>query len=423
MSNNPKTEITSHFSQNISGRYKIQIIDRDKNVVWEQPHWQKNLILNQGMDNVASSPFADNMTWAFGGTGTRTNSIPGGDSSGSVATNVLTLVPSGDPNGLQSFTASVDGYANALQIGDVVVFNNGQQVSITGVSNLTASLAASTTVALQPFTIWKVSQAGLQTVHQSTNNIFFGNADGTYCGTTVSNNLTTLMRTWDFAYETSSITYTEVGVGSGASNSNVFSRILLPLTQSIAANQALRMLYQMDIYSFPTASSPGTPGTASISGWPVAPATDTGFFYNLQLPGVLSSWISIISNTGQTQEFGIDPASSVLVFVSNQSASAANYNSTLSSGQLQGTVNATVNASAASYTLGSYTVFKTATYDVTQINANNIHTMGVSNASAPGAVQPFGNCAFLSVFNQGQTKTNIQTLSLTFVWTWSRVLA
>ena len=53
---NDEKFIKTSTNQSISGKYKISIIDKDNNVVVDYP-WQKNLILNQGMDEVPLSTY------------------------------------------------------------------------------------------------------------------------------------------------------------------------------------------------------------------------------------------------------------------------------------------------------------------------------------------------------------------------------
>lgn len=417
MSNN-----NANLSHTLSGRFKTCIVDKDNNVIWEQPDWKKNLILNQGMDGLATIAYADVMTNAVAGTGTRLNSIDSGTSTGSVAGNTFTLTVV-DISGLQSLTASAGGYTSAVSAGDMILFDNQAQVMVTAVSNLTASVTPSTSVSPQHFVVFKTSQAGLQTLHQHGNSSgytqFLGNQDGTYAGTTIVGNIQKNRRTWDLAYETASIIFTEVGVGWGTANNQVFSRVLLPQTQSIQANQKLRLLYELDIAVFPTASSPGIPFTASISGWPVAPSTDCGGFYNLQFPPLIGGWVSIVGTNGGTDNRGGDPGggNGIAFFISNSSASLANYNSNRNN---TGTAWASQPAVGEAYVPLSFTKYYDATFDVATMNRNDIRSMGCgtgyNNAVGQWPV-------FACVFNQPQTKTSIQTLSLTFVWNWGRTLA
>ena len=55
--------IKTSTNQSIYGKYKISIIDENNNVVVDYP-WQKNLILNQGMDMIPTNTYADVMNYA-----------------------------------------------------------------------------------------------------------------------------------------------------------------------------------------------------------------------------------------------------------------------------------------------------------------------------------------------------------------------
>ena len=416
--------VEANFSQTLSGKYKIFVVDSNENIVYEQPDWQKNLILNQGMDAIASVDYSNLMYYGWNGTGTRENSILSGDSSGSVAAGVFTLVPG--MSGLSSLTGSNSGYTNALQVGDMIKFNSSSaEVRVLAVSNLTASVTPSTSVSQEPFIIWKTSQVGMQTFVQRASNSdwFVGAQDGTYCGTTIVGNIQKNRRTWDFAYLTSSLTFTEVAVGWGTSQSQIFSRILLPVAQAIGVGQKLRLLYELDIAMYPTASSPGIPATASISGWPVAPSTDTGFFYNLQKCGVIPGWVSTISQTGALGDNrGCEPAANVGAWIGNSSASNANYDGITA--RNVGTYWSSPGAmGAAAYVPFSYTLTKTNTFDVATGNRNDIRSFGIGNTWRSTGGVCILDVYFSCVFNQPQTKLNTQTLSLTFVWNWARVLA
>jgi len=411
--NNVKAEI----GQSLSGRYKLFVIDQQEQVVSELP-WQKNLILNQGMDQIPTILYADVMSYGFVGTGTRTNNISSGNSSGSVASSVFTLVTGS--TGLQNLTSSNSGHSSALSVGDMIKFNDLSEVRVLAVSGISASITPTSTISVQPFTIYKTSQTGLQSLVHSTNNMFVGNSDGTYCGTTIVGNVQKNKRTWDFVYETASIVFTEVGVGSGTSNANVFSRVLLPQTQSILAGQKLRLMYELDIAVYPTGSSPGYPATASVSGWPVSPSTDTGFFYNLQLGGPTIGWVSVVDDTGGSDGRVCEPAATTMgAFVSTNSQSCANYNSGVNR-EINGVSYAADTFTQDAYVPLSFTAYKTATFAVANANVNNIRCIGVG--SSFNGHQGF-YCGFACVFNQPQTKSNIQTLSLTYVWNWGRTLS
>src|SRR6266404_7963858 len=135
---NPKDmQFSSTIGQSLTGKYKLAVIDKEESVVWEGD-WNKNLILNQGMDAVATNLYANLMLFAAAGIGTRSSNVYTGNSSGSVAGTTLTLVTGS--TGISSLTSSVGGYTSVVQSGDVLQFDDSSQVTVVAVSNLTASV-------------------------------------------------------------------------------------------------------------------------------------------------------------------------------------------------------------------------------------------------------------------------------------------
>lgn len=409
---NPKDiQISTNIGQSLAGKYKLAVVDKQENVVWEGD-WQKNLILNQGMDAVAAHLYADLLLFAAAGVGTRVSNVYTGNSSGSVSTTTLTLVTGS--TGISSLTASVGGYTSVVQAGDVLQFDDSSQVTVVAVSNLTASITPSSTIVLQPFTIWKTSQVGLQNeVHRvGSSNYFTGIG---YCQTTTVGNVVGNRRSWDFNFETSSVSYTEVGVSWASTGSNtIFSRVLLPAPIPIGIAQKLRLIYELDTVVLPNATTGGLPFTASISGWPVSPSTDTGGFYNIG-----QYFVSSLDNNGNTSPAStaaIDPASTPFIYLSNFSQSVQAAGVSL---DRTGTASDKIITASDSYVLGSYQVFKSGTFLVAQIARNDIRSMGLGITVNSF---PTRDNAFNCLFNQPQTKTNVQTLTLSFVYSWSRIL-
>ena len=399
------------IGQTLSGKYKVAVVDKENNVVWEQKDWQKNLILNQGMDILYTYTYANAMYLAFAGNGTRVNSIYAGDSSGSVTGTSMTLVPG--PTGLQSLTGSSGGYSSAVEIGDMIQFSDSSEVRVLAVGNLTSSVTPSSSISLQPFTIFKTSQTGLQSfLHVvGVNNLFAGVG---YCGTTYTNNVVGMRRSWDFNYETSSVVFNEVGVGwnNGGSvfapspgTSFVFSRVLLPAPVAIGVGQKLRLIYELDVAITPAANSPGVPFTGSIIGW------GTGSL----VPGyqnIAGFYISQTDTNGATVGYAwIDPAGTPSIFASNSTIPNPTYGTDTSRA---GSANATTATSMDAYIPFSFTAYKNGTFTTSQIARTDIRTIGIGNS---------GNNAFCCVFDEPQTKLNTQTLTLSFIYTWGRVLA
>ncbi len=405
----------------LSGKYKISVVDSNDNVVENFP-WQKNLILNQGMDAVPNNTYQSLMYYAAGGNGTRLNSIYSSDSSASVAGNIIRLVPGILSGSIQSFTGSYGGYYSVVQAGDIIKFNDASEAQVLDVSNMSASLTATNTITTQSFTVWKTSQVGLQSEHQrvGASNWFIGAG---YCGTTTVNTtssvVTQLRRTWDFNYETASFSYTEVAVGwYNAGNNTIFSRVLLPSPVFIDVNQKLRLLYELDVSSSPTALYPGYPFTASIAGW----GTGSIVYGHQSVDTILLEQINVNGTpVGYTASEPSSTSNTLShIFVSNSSSSYIGGDKGGSSADLSSTL--TIDA----YIPGSYTLYKQGSFTVSQLNRNDLRTIGIgTHYSGYPEYYPWNPnfTAFFAVFTENQTKTNIQTLSLSWVWTWGRTLS
>lgn len=104
--NNKKYNVGS-IKQTLGGAFKVSVVDANGEVVWEQPEYQKNLILNTGLNQVAYTAYADIMKYGIVGTGTRVNSVYGNTSTVSQTGTKVTLIPD---DSFVSFTQSLAGY-------------------------------------------------------------------------------------------------------------------------------------------------------------------------------------------------------------------------------------------------------------------------------------------------------------------------
>lgn len=407
------------INQSFQGFYKAAVVNSDsKEIVWESD-WMKNLILNQGMDAIYSQNLADLTLYGICGVGTRPNSISGEtseitQSGATVYLNVRT--------GLADFTSSNGTYAASVQVGDVLKYANSSESMVTTVTDgfnlqVTPSYTFSTG---QTFAIWKTSQVGLEVESKRSANYVTGTGN---CGTTSEVNQRTWRRSYDFTTETASISYNELGVGWASSGAaNVFSRILLGAPISIDSGYNLRLVYDL-VGTFTPSASIYT--TASIGGWPVAPATNTIGSESIQ--NFLTTTVGT-SGTTDASSGVLDPAwlsggSFILsVFVSPSSSSL----STFATGSDRST-NAgytTTAMSKASYVASSYYADKTGVLPVGTGNRTDLKSLGIGryfNTTNNPAQTTNNVCVFL--FNQTQSKNSSQTLSITYRSSWARTLS
>lgn len=460
----------------LAGAYRVQVVDGTTKEVVSDYGWHKNLILNNGMDAVASYAIADLMHYGVAGTGSRPNSLTASTSQITQSGYYISLQTIGD---WQTFTQSVvtraDGmyyytqsgvvvtdatmsYTSSVSLGDVIIDENFSQSTVVGVSGsilaVNNSYNYSTPIS---FSIWKTSQGRLQGEISRSGTYYQGSSSlvGWNCGTEWSSSLTDYTtsiavhrRTWDFTVENQSRSYTEVGASWDSTRFNpCFSRVLLPQTVSISPNQQLRLTY--DLMAIFGPFSPQY-STASITGWPVAPSTTTIGTQSLQ--GFMTSYVQTNGVTvgmgGYGNVYPLDPAASCTpsscyttanccCWVSENSFSLNTSSVILVPGNSQAATRTLISSLGSdgdyafgtidTYTNGTYRQRKYGTLSIYQGVSNNIRCMGfggTGNVNCYGLTPPpnSGGQCMVFVFDQPQTKTNLQTLTLQWLWSWSRVI-
>jgi hypothetical protein len=230
-----------------------------------------------------------------------------------------------------------------------------------------------------------------------------------------------MWRTYDFSVEVSPTIYNEAAVSWAAtigSGNSVLNRIVFPLPVTVNASQKLRLYYQLNVMLAPTASAPRP--NVTVTGWPVGPSTNTNGSESIQYLSP-SYGISSINADGTIYANGnrsaLEPSDNNSgIFISTNSASLATYGTGI--GRATGETWAVNILTNGPYITGSYTLAKTATFSAVSFNASNLRSMGLG-ATGGAASQNY----YAFVFDQPQTKTNTQTLTLSFVYSWGRVLA
>ena len=415
----------------LSGKYRLQVVDAETSAIVSDYGWHKNLILNNGMDamgNPNGPLLASLSSWGVSGTGSRPNYIT---SSTSTITQSGAFIGLTNYTGLTSFTQSVTtngtaSYTSSVEVGDLIVDQSLSQSTVVGVSGSILYVTCSSLTYTTPktFTIWKTSQYGLQGESQRSANYLPGSSSlvGWNCGTVFSGSTVTYRRTFNFATEVASQSYNEVGCSwNGNTNGGMFSRIVLPQTVVVAPNQLLRMTYDLQTSFGPFYS---VYKTASITGWPVLPATDTSGTESLQ--NLIPSLVDINGNVGGYQ--ALDPvggSSTFCVFASNVNSplytgSANTQSAVYRLGDFSSPYNGLFYGP---YVNGTYTTVKYGTLSIYQATSSQLYSIGFGIYQQYGP-QPYDGTgqAMTFVFNQPQTKTNLQTLTLGWRWTWSRTI-
>lgn len=431
----------------LAGFYRLQVLNATTKELMTDYGWNKNLILNGGMDAIASSYVSSLNLSGICGTGSRPNYIT---SSTQQITQSGHYIGLSDFSYLTSFTQSwydTNGswsYASAVQPGDLIIDQDLSQSTVVLVSGSYMYVTGSNLTYVTPktFTIWKTSQTRLQYEVHRSNTYLQGSSSllGWNCGSTVSSSTMVNRRTYDFPVEVQSRSYTEVGcTWTNTANAGVFSRAVLPQTVSLGPNQQLRMTYDiMATYG------PFQPvyKSVTITGWPVLPSTSMMGTESLQcfMPSSVTTAggdngiaaYSLVGTEPAAWNYGLSPGYvyHFSIYVSDTSASL--YTGSVS---INGAVgrnpigNYSIGAATfGPYVAGTYTLTKTATIDIYNGNSANIRSMGfgcVVNPNLYGEyTHPWDTSAQVMtfIFDQPQTKTALQTLTLAWRWNWSRVI-
>jgi len=436
---NENNSINSGINSNLCGFYKVQSVDSRTGEVVLDYGWNKNLILNSGMDLVALNYYSTLTNYCIAGTGSRMNFITGGLSIITQSGNFINLLPA--PTGLQNFSSSITSstnvlyYSSSLQVGDVIVYTNNSQSNVTAIdmnAGLTASVDTSYTIpsaSLQKFIIWKTSQTGLHLEKKRTATYLVGVGNCGYTDSTGSNskpNVRTFRRTYDFPSEAATILYTEIGTSPVVTaNTSVFSRILLPIPITISSSFQLRVIYDLQV-----TYTPDIPRyiTASISGWPVGPSTNTYATESIQ--AFLASAINT-SGVGDAGGGVLEPFATsdppgtgyTKMFVCSNTGSLSDFNTTIDRSLVASSASTSDTNVVLSYITKSYTLYKVDTFGLNIANQTNIRSMGLGLTSFTDSPAQIGRYALGVLFNQSQSKANTQTLSFTWKFSWSRTLS
>jgi len=395
-----RMKVIANIGYGLRGIVQASIVENGI-VVRELPP-VRNLILNQGLDAIASYTFSTLMEYAVAGTGTTATEVSSGADTITIAAGTATL----------SNTGYLTGDANDIGR-SFKLTTSGNVYKITNYVNTTQCVVSpGSTEGPDNFTLYQTNQTGLTTEVKRTNTWLTGAPN---CQTITVTNLTTLTRTYDFSAESGSVTYNEVGFArTGTAGANLFSRIKLPSGVPLTAGQQLRLKYSLQIGVAPT--SPLTYGSSPIVGW----ASGTGTLQCHQIPigyintngnGNLSGNNSIDSKYyevyGEPSYLGGYPA----IWISTSSAAHTSYGASSSPA---GTTSALA-FSLSTYTNGTYTRDKSCTFAVGQANRSDWRSFFLGQPNA-------NSLAYKFLFDSVQEKLSTYTLTLGFRLSWNRQL-
>jgi len=406
----------------LSGRYKVMVLDaKTKHVLRQDRKWHSNLIMNNGMNKIASALLCDCFTYAIAGTGTTTGdrkSIDFGTTATcDVAGNVV----------LSGGTLSLNLVAPTWDMGNIIKWSStGFEGRITTLTNATHAVVTPLPAVPQSgnFVIYRTNFNTLVTEVVRTNT-YVGVSP--YCSTSIIGNTLVHQRTWDFPAEVGTVAYTEMGVGwNGTLNDtsdplggSVFARFLLHAVTTVNAGEQLRLVYQLRIVMDPYTD---TAKTAAITGWPVSPSTLLTGLERVQLIGMSAVAAAGTTTNYDAGQYCNEPSrlTNVNAWLSTNSTANAAFGSCVNRHAGMPALGYDVLTSPA-YALHSYTQVKLCQFGAGQGNSTTIRSMGLGWNGGSNDPAQYNTICF--VFTENQTKNSAYTLDMQWFHTWSRVLS
>lgn len=263
------------------GRFKVQVVEAATGRIIEDRPWQSNLILDSGLDRIATESWISQLAYCAAGTGnTPTKDLPDpGDEFSQSGTTVTRTT------GTRDFSAS--------DVGKLIRWASGSEAKITAYTNATTvTVTPSQTVAAGAIdALYRIGQTGLatETKRTSTQPQFIDEDDGlTAAATTIdaAAGSITFKVTRDFTEEVGSVNYTEIGMSSqSGSGNNLFSRMLLAGAVTVGAGQLLRVKYELTVTTLGAVTGTQTTVDGGITGWPlpydIASITSNGTYWEI----------------------------------------------------------------------------------------------------------------------------------------------
>jgi len=263
--NQPNLAETLGIRETASGRFQVQVVDAKTGKVVESRPWQSNLILDSGLDRIATEAWASQLAYGVAGTGnTPTKDLPDpGDLFSQSGTTVTR------DSGTRDFISG--------DVGKLIRFASGEEAYVTAfIGTTSVTVGTSQTVASGAIdALYRVAQTGLTTeTKRSTNEPTFIDDDDGFASQHTRFDATagtmTFRTTKDFTEEVGSVNYTEVGMSSSATvASNLFSRMLLSGAVTVGIGQLLRLKYELTVSVAGHAVATQTTVDGGITGWPL----------------------------------------------------------------------------------------------------------------------------------------------------------
>ncbi|WP_415907276.1 hypothetical protein [Oleiharenicola sp. Vm1] len=371
--------------------YELAVLERGR--VVERRARKRNLILDQGLNLVASQRWCDLFSYAVVGTGT----TPVKRDSGAI-----TFTRAGS-----TVTASA-GFFAADDVGRLFKFDSGEECYITAFTdtqNVTVSVAG--TVAASEGTVWYVNQTAHAAEVKRSNSYGVDSGDN---GLTYSLGSMVNKRTIIFSAEASPIVYNEIGWSYTATpGANLFGRDIISGGISLAAGQQLKVIVTLTLTVTPQAS---TAYTNVVAGW-----SQDGNYNAESISTNFARAISFVNGDGSTAVQGqqvFEPSLAKTINLSTDTTALVAQTSTTLT--FSGSVgNKTLNPDT--YVTGTFTRTFRGTFAIAEGNSNAIRSLVVTGGA--GVIDRI----FRVLLNAAETKDSAHTLELVFRLTWGRVLS
>jgi len=350
--------------------------------------FRPNLILDQGLNLVASTKILSCFTYCCYGDGTTPTARDSG---------TITATRSGT-----TVTASA-GFFEANDVGRLIKFDSDEEAYVTAFTSTTEiTVSISGAVAASEFTIYYVDQIGLDNEEKRSNS--YG-GDGGDNGASFAVDTVTYKRTYIFTAQAGAYSVSEVGFSNlAAAANNLFSRFALPATVSLSNGQQLKVVYELDVALSPSSS---TAGDANITGW-----TSTGDFKiegvgleDMFASGNANSGFGITGSAGN----GLEPSAVPDITVSTDSSAFSAINTVRAIGGSKAD-----KAVSQSYNSGDFFIDKSVTFAITEANFE-VRSIALTWGSSEISCLRF-------LLDSAQTKANTHTLSVTIRLSWQRTL-
>lgn len=376
------------FGHSACVNYTVRVRRPDGSVRTAQAR-KRNLILDQGLDLIASKHWGQAFAYAAAGTGTD----PVKRDSGAITVSVSSGVA----------TASA-GFFEAADVGRLIKLDSGEEYYVTAYNSTTSVDVTGADASASECTIWYVDRTGLTAEVKRTNTYGPDSGDN---GSTWASPKWTLKRTFRFSAEVGSVTYNEVGwsdqSGSGA---NLFGMDIISGGVSLVASEQLEIVVELEVTLSPVTAQAYA---SSITGW-----SQPGDF------GITDCRIGRVNSDGSSSGGTLlDPAVSTSQFVicadTTAIRDAANSNDDIAGASATATQ---VNFTGAAYTPGDYFRDFTADFTVNQANRSDLRSWGIGTIEGGG--QWRRNAAVL--VDASEEKTSDETLSITWRFSWGRTL-